>query len=108
MTVGEMTVAQVVTVRVCDSVLVEVTEPSEDQPFVRVVVASHTVEKAQAFGRVVVGHAAWRGSRAAGTSRAGAARTDEPSQDAIARRMKGLGSILNWRNKCVRGRGMGR
>jgi hypothetical protein len=43
-TAGEKTVDLVVMVRVSDSVLVEVTEPREDQPFVTVVVESHTVE----------------------------------------------------------------
>jgi hypothetical protein len=92
---GEITVAQVVTVRVIDSVLVEVTEPSEDQPFVRVVVASHTVEKAQAFGRVVVGHAVWRGARAAGTSITGVASEKRPIKDTTARREASLGNIFS-------------
>jgi hypothetical protein len=39
-----MTVEKEYMVRVSDSVLVEVTEPREDQPFVMVVVESHTVE----------------------------------------------------------------
>lgn len=43
-TAGEKTVVLVVLVRVSDSVLVEVTEPREDQPFVTVVVDLHTVE----------------------------------------------------------------
>lgn len=42
-TAGEMTVATVMIVRVSDSVLVEVTWPREDQPFVKVVVERHTV-----------------------------------------------------------------
>ena len=79
------------------------TEPRLDQPFVRVVVASHTVEKTQVFGRVVVGHAVWRGSRPAGTSKAGAARAEEASRAGRARRKEGLGNILNCHDGCYLG-----
>lgn len=41
---GEKMVVLVLMVRVSSSVLVEVTEPRDDQPFVTVVVARHVVE----------------------------------------------------------------
>lgn len=71
-----------------------------ETPFVRVVVASHTVEKTQVLGRVVVGHAVWRGSRAAGTSKAGAARAEEASRAGRARSKESLGNILNEQDGC--------
>jgi hypothetical protein len=43
-TAGEKMVVLVLMVRVSSSVLVEVTDPSDDQPFVMVVVESHFVE----------------------------------------------------------------
>lgn len=92
---GEYTVLIVPTVYVSDTVLVDVTEPSWDTLFVRVVVESQVVSYKYLSQRVTIGHAVWRGASAAGAS-TGAARAVAASKDWRATRRVCFGSILGW------------
>jgi hypothetical protein len=80
-------------VRVCDSVLVDVTEPTADKRFVKVVVESQVVVYEYLSQRVATGHAVWRGASAAGTS-TGAARVVAARRDWRAKWRVCFGSIL--------------